>query len=40
MSIILILEGECEGDEDGYEEEYALESLEINNSDFMVTTIA
>lgn len=27
--------GEVEGDEDGYEEEYALESLDINTNDFM-----
>lgn len=27
--------GEIEGDEDGYEEEYALESLDINTNDFM-----
>lgn len=27
--------GEVEGDEDGYEEEYALESLDVNTNDFM-----
>lgn len=27
--------GEVEGDEDGYEEEYALESIDINTNDFM-----
>jgi hypothetical protein len=28
--------GECEGDEDGYEEEYPLESLELLTNDFIV----
>jgi len=30
--------GEVEGDEDGYDEEYPLETLEINTNDFMAKT--